>query len=47
MTHNQEPWILSREGLDPDEHSDKTIPKQNIANYFICDMFQPDEEKWD
>lgn len=46
LTHNQEPWILSREGLDPDERSDKTIDKQNIANYFINDIFQPDEEEW-
>ena len=36
MTHHQEPWILSREGLDPDERSDKTIAKQNIANYVKC-----------
>ena len=47
MTHNQEPWILSREGLDPDERSDKTISKQNIANYFISDLLQPEDEEWD
>lgn len=47
MTHHQEPWILSREGLDPDERSDKTIPKQNIANFFISEMHQPDDEEWD
>lgn len=47
LTHNQEPWILSREGLDPDERSDKTISKQNIANYFISSVFQPDNEEWD
>ena len=47
MTHNQEPWILGRAGLDPDERSDKTISKQNIANYFISDMFQPEEKEWD
>lgn len=46
MTHQQEPWLLSRSGLDPDERSDKTIPKQNIANYFINSIFQPDEEQW-
>ena len=45
MTHNQEPWILSREGLDPDERSDKTISKQNIANYFISSILQPEDEK--
>ena len=33
MTHNQEPWILARVGLDPDERSDKTISKSSIANY--------------
>ena len=47
MTHNQEPWIFSREGLDPDERSDKTINKQDIANYFISDLFQPDETEWE
>lgn len=47
LTHNQEPWIFSREGLDPDERSDKTIKKQDIANYFISDVFQPDVEEWD
>lgn len=47
MTHNQEPWILSRDGLDPDERSDKTIPKNSIANYFISYIHQPDEEEWD
>ena len=46
LTHNQEPWILSREGLDPDERSDKTISKESIANYFINDVFQPDLEEW-
>lgn len=47
ITHKQEPWFLSREGLDPDERSDKTIPKQNIANYFISELFQPSDEEWD
>lgn len=47
MTHKQEPWILSREGLDPDERSDKTISKQSIANYFISYLHQPDDEEWD
>ena len=47
MTHNQEPWILSRSGLDPDERSDKTIPKSALANYFISYINQPDEEAWD
>ena len=46
LTHNQEPWQLSREGLDPDERTDKIIEKQNIANYFINDVFQPEEEDW-
>lgn len=47
MSHNQEPWLLSREGLDPDERSDKTISKESIANYFTDEIFQPDEEEWD
>ena len=47
LTHNQEPWLLSREGLDPDERSDKTISKQNITNYFISEIHQPDDEEWD
>ncbi len=47
MTHNQEPWILARVGLDPDERSDKTISKSSIANYFINSVFQPEEEEWD
>ena len=47
MTHNQEPWLLAREGLDPDERSEKTISKQSIANYFINSVFQPDDEEWD
>ena len=47
MTHKQEPWLLSREGLDPDERSDKTISKQSIANYFTSYVFQPDDEEWD
>lgn len=47
MSHNQEPWILSREGLDPDERSDKTISKLSIANYFINYINQPNLEDWD
>ena len=33
--------------MDPDERSDKTISKQNIANYFISDLLQPEDEEWD
>lgn len=47
LTHKQEPWILSREGLDPDERSDKTIQKQNIANYFISYINQPLDDEWE
>lgn len=47
MTHNQEPWILARTGLDPDEKSIKPISKMSIANYFINSIFQPDLEEWD
>lgn len=47
LSHEQEPWILSRQGLDPDERSDKTISKESIANYFINEVFQPEAEEWD
>ena len=47
LSHEQEPWILSRNGLDPDEKSDKTISKESIANYFINEVFQPEMEEWD
>lgn len=47
MTHNQEPLMYSRDGLAPDERSDKTIPKSAIANYFISYIHQPEEEVWD
>ena len=33
--------------MDPDERSDKTISKQNIANYFISSILQPEDEKWE
>lgn len=47
ISHEQEPWILSRRGLDPDERNDKTISKESIANYFINEIFQPEMEAWD
>lgn len=47
LSHRQEPWILSRFGLDPDERSDKTISKESIANYFINEIYQPELEEWD
>lgn len=47
LSHKQEPWILSRNGLDPDERSDKTISKEIIANYFSNEIFQPELEAWD
>ncbi|HAB65833.1 MAG TPA: hypothetical protein DCE23_00550 [Firmicutes bacterium] len=47
MTHNQEPWLMSRDGLDPDEKSDKTISKSAIASYFTSFINQPEEEAWD
>lgn len=46
MTHNQEPWILSREGLDPDERSDKTISKESISAFFLSNIFEPDVDEW-
>ena len=47
LSHEQEPWIESRTGLDPDERSDKTISKESISNYFINEIFQPEMEEWD
>ena len=47
MTHNQEPWLHSRDGLDPDERSDKTISKEVILDYFISEIFQPNDEEWE
>ncbi len=47
LSHRQDPWILSRNGLDPDERSDKTITKESISNYFINEVFQPEMEDWD
>jgi uncharacterized phage-associated protein len=47
ISHNQEPWINSRKGLDPDERSDKTISKSDIANYFTNEIYQPGEEEWE
>ena len=45
LSREQEPWISSRGGLDPDERSDKTISKESIANYFINEIFQPELEE--
>ncbi len=47
ITHREEPWLLSRTGLDPDERSDKTISKSNIAAYFTSYVLQPSDEEWD
>ena len=44
LSHEQEPWIMARSGLDPDERSDKTISKESISNYFINEVFQPEME---
>ena len=46
LTHNQDPWINSRLGLDPDERSDKTINKLDISNYFTNELYQPEDEEW-
>ena len=46
LSHEQEPWIMARSGLDPDERSDKTISKESISNYFINEVFQPEMEEW-
>lgn len=47
LTHNQEPWIFSRKGLDSNERGARIIDKKDIANYFINDILQPDVEEWD
>ena len=47
ISHEQEPRILSRRGLDPDERSDKTISKESIGIFFINEIFQPEMEAWD
>ena len=47
ISHEQEPWILSRRGLDPDERSDKTISKESKANYIKNEIFQPEMEASD
>lgn len=47
LSHEQEPWLLSREGLDPDERSDKTMSKESIANYFVNEIYQPGLEAWE
>jgi len=46
ITHNQEPWLYARRGLDPDERDCKTIPKEIIAEYFSSIMNQPMIEEW-
>ncbi|MCL2840272.1 MAG: DUF4065 domain-containing protein [Defluviitaleaceae bacterium] len=46
LTHAQDPWIYARSGLDPDGRTDKVIPKEIIADYFIGLMFQPKLEEW-
>lgn len=46
MTHNQEPWLYARSGLDPDERISKEIPKEIIAEYFITIMNQPVSGEW-
>jgi len=46
LTHSQDPWLYARMGLDPDERTDKNIPKDIIAEYFIGLMFQPGIEEW-
>ena len=46
LTHEQEPWLYARSGLDPDERDDKIIPKEIIADFFVSMMFQPRMEAW-
>ena len=39
--------LTQRQLADMLKISDKTISKQNIANYFISDLLQPEDEEWD
>lgn len=34
MTHNEDPWILARKGLAPDEPSTEIIPKDIMKDYY-------------
>jgi len=34
LTHNEDPWILTREGLSDDEPSDRIIDKGLIKDYY-------------
>ncbi len=34
LTHNEDPWILTRSGLADDEPSDRVIPKSLIQGYY-------------
>ena len=47
LSHQQDPWLISRSGLDPDERSKKTIDKDVISNYFMSLVSQPGPEEWD
>lgn len=47
LSHEQEPWIEARSGLDPDERSHKVIDKELISNFFMNLVSQPSEEEWD
>jgi uncharacterized phage-associated protein len=47
LIHNQAPWIIAREGLDPDERNDKKIPKYVINDYFVAQMYKPTLDAWD
>jgi len=47
LSHNQDPWILARNGLDSGKRSAKTISKESIENFFINEIFQPELEEWD
>ncbi|WP_225181379.1 Panacea domain-containing protein [Pectobacterium aroidearum] len=34
MTHNDEPWINARKGLEPEERCEVVIPKADIKSFF-------------
>lgn len=47
LSHNQDPWIEARSGLDPDERSHKTIDEGLVSDYFTSLVSQPSEEEWE
>lgn len=34
LTHSEDPWIIARDGKEPEEKSDKVIPKESMVEYY-------------